>query len=421
MLELAVTVLSVRNRNHRAENEDAVSVFGFLAPAEADQPTRLTVPLDKSQLILVADGMGGHAAGGTASREVASVVHANRDGLTTEESIQDVLQQADARLLEVMDRRPETEGMGTTVAGIAVHKTRARLFNVGDSRIYGFIGDRLIQLSIDDRSNAAVAIGPSAGIQQFVGGGKPGRAVKVPNPHFREASLGAGDRFLICTDGISDYLRTPKMESLFRRNTSDRNLSLALVNEAYKHGSSDNMSVVLVEVKAVGECDELPQGERPDRSQLTACQEDGKTTVSGSAGRDDQQMTDRHDDSLPEESNASGSPPEGSNTIGPPSPSGSPVPIGPPSPSESPVPIGPPSPSESPVPIGPPPPSGSPLPTGPPPPSDLPLDLPDDRSNLGVSDSITNRLAYVFSRHRWTMLVVLVVAVIVAGVFISWL
>lgn len=246
MIELAVTALSVRNQEHRENNEDAVSVFGFLAPPEADSPISLSAPLGEARLVLVADGMGGHAAGEVASREVATFLEANKRALLSEEELVNVLQSADQRLLDLMAADGSREGMGTTVAGFVTGEDRAVVFNVGDSRIYRYWDRRLLQLSIDDWANAVTETAPTGGIRWFIGGGTSERPSKRLDPNLREISLAHGDRFMLCTDGVSDTLETEDMESVFRLERDDQTLALELVNRAYFAGSRDNLSVVLL-------------------------------------------------------------------------------------------------------------------------------------------------------------------------------
>src|SRR3954468_9269665 len=96
----------------RQVNEDTISVLGWRPINQRGQPSVMGTQVERPELILLADGMGGHAYGERASELVVQYLNRNVDRLSTE--LETVLAEADAELLAVAEREPDTKGMGTT-------------------------------------------------------------------------------------------------------------------------------------------------------------------------------------------------------------------------------------------------------------------------------------------------------------------
>ena len=110
-----------------------------------------------AQLIAVADGMGGHAAGEVASRIAVQVLQKLAPTLSAEDidedSVEDLLMHSlhsvDAEIAAVTDEDVEKRGMGTTLTALLIRDSRLALLHVGDSRCYRLRGNTLEQLSND--------------------------------------------------------------------------------------------------------------------------------------------------------------------------------------------------------------------------------------------------------------------------------
>jgi serine/threonine protein phosphatase PrpC len=213
-------------------------------------------------LFAVADGMGGYAGGEVASRLAleslegyfarlgaeglglggpgAERVARERMGLALRMADRDVGRRAAGRLAQ----------MGTTVAALVIQAGRAMVAHVGDSRVYRLREGELEALTRDHslqaemESTGLAARGPhrvSNVITQALG---PGPAVR---PDVRVDPVLPGDRFLLCTDGLTDALDEEAIAWLLTRSDDAAG---ALVEAAYENGSTDNITALVVSVGA---------------------------------------------------------------------------------------------------------------------------------------------------------------------------
>lgn len=223
-------------------------------------------------VFIVADGMGGHAAGEVASELAASTVHAVLTGeIDPDETrlVRDVepqdpadalrerlryaMNQASINIRRESDVRPETRGMGTTLVVLVVERDQAHVAHVGDSRAYLFRHERLIRLTRDHTV-----------VQQEIDAGRltPELARLVPHKHILTQSVGfhgpvepdtttrmlaPGDLFILCSDGLSDPVDDDGLRDLIADTPGDM-LADRLTEEALKAGGEDNVTVVVVAV-----------------------------------------------------------------------------------------------------------------------------------------------------------------------------
>lgn len=209
-------------------------------------------------VFVVADGMGGHAAGEVAS-EIATETLAelsSRAPRLTADDLATTLQLANERILQGASDNPDQRGMATTVTGLAMvdqDGPRWAVFNVGDSRVYRADAEQLTQLTTDhsevqellDRGLITPAeaarhpmrnvITRSLGIEQVV------RAdIWVLDPH-------PGERFVICSDGLTNELSDADIRSLVARHDDPQQAAAALVTAAVDAGGRDNVTVIVVQ------------------------------------------------------------------------------------------------------------------------------------------------------------------------------
>jgi len=212
------------------------------------------------RLFVVADGLGGHAAGEVASalavEELAGLEP--RDFSTVEE-----VQEALAEAIRAGNRRVHAEaeadarraGMGTTLTAAAVMGERLALAHVGDSRAYLLRGGALQQLTTDHTAaQEAVDAGYLTPEQAAT---RPERhmlaravglaldvAVDTPEP----VGLAPGDRVLLCSDGLVDPLTDQAIATILEEHPDPREACEGLVQAALDGGGPDNVTVVVVRI-----------------------------------------------------------------------------------------------------------------------------------------------------------------------------
>ncbi len=213
-------------------------------------------------LFAVADGMGGHAGGEVASSVAIEALEASFARSATIEGLVAAVQDANRAVWERGLDDQALHGMGTTVIAAALVVTddgdRLALANVGDSRAYRFHGGTLDQLSTDH----SVA-------EELVAQGALSEAEAAVHPkrHILTRALGIssqvevdvwevvpfqGDRYLLCSDGLSNEVATDVMASVLSSLRDPHEAAVTLVGLANDAGGPDNITAVVVDV-LVGE------------------------------------------------------------------------------------------------------------------------------------------------------------------------
>ncbi len=210
-------------------------------------------------LYVLADGMGGYAAGEVASQMcVESILHAHESGRFEGEAIPGLpargdelvrsIQAANREILAESRSNEARAGMGTTVVAVRFVPERQRLYiaHVGDSRLYRLREGELVQMTADHTLGALGVTGPSAQ--------KLSRAVGVFDEV--EVDLGIdvpepGDAYLVCSDGLFKMVHEVRILELVAEGRSPEETADALVAEANARGGKDNISVIVARVSAV--------------------------------------------------------------------------------------------------------------------------------------------------------------------------
>lgn len=208
-------------------------------------------------LFLVADGMGGHRAGDTASRMcVEEVVNAikNTKCSTPVSVFEQAVRAANKAIYEKSHSVASFEGMGTTLVCATVVGQTAYIGNIGDSRLY-LMRDSLQQITVD-HSLVEVMV-QSGEIQKDEMRVHPnkniitralGTDIEVRLDCF-EIDVQQGDVLLLCSDGLSNMLEDEETEKIIREHISDiSDVGRRLVERANEAGGKDNISVVLVQL-----------------------------------------------------------------------------------------------------------------------------------------------------------------------------
>ena len=209
-------------------------------------------------LLVLADGMGGHAAGDMASSTVVSeLIGLDGESYGSDEALRRLataVHDANARLRAEMDDDPELEGMGTTLIAFLRSGNMLALANIGDSRAY-LVRDGVfsqitkdhsfVQTLLDDgRITAEEAEHhPQRSLVTRV---LTGREDDEPDLSLREAK--PGDRLLLCCDGLSDYVAHSTIEEIVTGDGTPAEIADALIAIALKAATRDNVTVIVADV-----------------------------------------------------------------------------------------------------------------------------------------------------------------------------
>lgn len=228
----------------RKHNEDSVSIDGERLSGRSD--ARLELLRDApDHLLMIADGMGGHARGDLASSLALEYIQRGRAPIDALEW-QRLIKEANNQLYDFMLKKPETSGMGTTLVGVAIHAEGIICFNVGDSRAYLHRANQLRRLSHDDVPDATGATRRSHQITQSLGG-RLSRAQIFPHI-WTGPALRQGETILLCSDGLTDMVTEEKIEEHLRMKRTLSNCANSLLDDALEQGGLDNISVVIARV-----------------------------------------------------------------------------------------------------------------------------------------------------------------------------
>jgi PPM family protein phosphatase len=229
---------------------------------------------DSCGVAVLADGMGGYAAGEVASGMACDFIKAELGRWLREASVNasdgDVkramdicVDNANRAIFGAANSNPTYAGMGTTLVLGVFRSGRLLMGHIGDSRGYRWRDGALVQITKDHSL-----------LQEQIDAGilTPEQALYAANKNLVTRALGvedlvlmethlhdiqSGDIYLMCSDGLSDMLRDPQIAEVMAAHTSLPELGVALVAAANDAGGRDNIAVVLV--RAQGEAEPTPR------------------------------------------------------------------------------------------------------------------------------------------------------------------
>jgi len=244
MVQLTSGCVSITG-NFRENNEDAFVV-------------------EDRRFYIVADGMGGQSAGEKASELATELIPKklkqlldfdSHDAQTAIKKIDESVAFANAEIMALSELEPDYHNMGTTVTFIVVVRGNFYIGGVGDSRVYMTRDDSLEQLTTDHSLTQALVtagtISPEEAethryrnvLYKYLGtkdGGTGTEACEVvPKP---------GDRFMLCSDGITDGIKDDVIERILKEHDDPQQAAEALVPAAEQGGSKDNITCVVLYV-----------------------------------------------------------------------------------------------------------------------------------------------------------------------------
>jgi PPM family protein phosphatase len=230
----------------RPVNEDTVAVHTCILTGSMTEPLITSAPID-SYVLMIADGMGGHAQGAVASRAVVDYLVAAIDRLSDPASCARVVEEANQHLFELMYEHEEAIGMGTTLAGAILKADQLVTFNVGDSRCYLFSAGQLVQLSYDDvpeQKNDHSGPRRSHAVTQALGGSS--LPLAIASHVTIDAPLAPGETLLLCSDGLTDMVEDQAISKILNAARTPLQAVRKLAAEAFNAGARDNISLIVV-------------------------------------------------------------------------------------------------------------------------------------------------------------------------------
>jgi protein phosphatase len=227
---------------------------------------------DELQLYVVADGMGGHAGGGTASRIAVETIdkelRGTRDGKDNPfssssplqdsplpEAIRAAVENACLNIFKAAQQDARLAGMGTTVISLLVKDDLAFFAHVGDSRAYLIRGDLIQQISedhslVNEQIKAGMITPEEAKHSRY-------KNIITRSVGFEEEVqvdvMGLvtepGDTFILCSDGLANMVDDKELLDISRR-TRIEEMPKALIDLANERGGDDNITVIVVQTRA---------------------------------------------------------------------------------------------------------------------------------------------------------------------------
>ena len=227
--------------------------IGKVRPSNQDA---LLIQPGEYGLFGVADGMGGHKAGDVASRMAVELVGEALSGKKPQaNAFREAIQNANTRIFQAQLQDESLHGMGTTFTAVWEDQNKVLLGHVGDSRAYLLRDGELRQISQDHSM-----------VAELVRNGQltPEEARRHPYRNIITRAVGTGvlvqvdvteekrlpgDLYLLCSDGLSEYVEPETMREILLEKSLDEAAD-ALLSLALEGGGRDNISLVLAEVEA---------------------------------------------------------------------------------------------------------------------------------------------------------------------------
>ena len=217
--------------------------------------------LISNNLIAVADGMGGHAGGEVASaiaintlQQLLPVINDPAIDLDSRADLfLNISYEIDAEILRVSKEKPELSGMGTTLTALSLTDNQVDLLHIGDSRCYCWRDNKLEKLSYDHTV-----------MQELLDQGRltpeevfdhPQRSLLTQalmgdsgiDPVLMSYEVKVGDKFLLCSDGLTNVLSELEIAKIIKSTDADELLK-QLIKETKAKGAPDNITIIWAEV-----------------------------------------------------------------------------------------------------------------------------------------------------------------------------
>ncbi|MDE6025153.1 MAG: Stp1/IreP family PP2C-type Ser/Thr phosphatase [Lachnospiraceae bacterium] len=228
--------------NKRSNNQDSIFY--------SDKPIGMM-----PNLYIVADGMGGHSAGDKASRMAIDITVDFIKDSTLENPLailKRAMVYANNEIFKVAGNDPDLQGMGTTMVAAIALEEKLYVANIGDSRLYAINSD-IKQITMDH--SLVEELIRNGELERRKGRNHPERNIITKAmgskeeivPDFFEVDIHKGERFLLCSDGLSNMVEDDEIRDIVVEYDDLKEMTQALIDRANYYGGSDNISVVVIE------------------------------------------------------------------------------------------------------------------------------------------------------------------------------
>ncbi len=197
------------------------------------------------ELFIVADGLGGHAGGGVASRLAVTAFHEflMQNNLEPDKLLLGAVEQADQAVSEAGRTYPELEGLGASLVALLLRKNEGWFIHVGDSRLYLSTPGGLKRLTRDH--SLSVEKNPEGRLlSQSLGGFVDPKSLRPGRHNFR-----ADDTFLLCTAGLPNLLDDVGIQSVLALGTPPQDRARTLLETALQNEGAENVTVQVISFK----------------------------------------------------------------------------------------------------------------------------------------------------------------------------
>ncbi len=254
LMKLTLEAACLSNRGKiRGSNEDNFYFDGRCMPQDNNglrNPAYLRQEVSSGIWLAVFDGMGGENFGETAAFAAAQEMQRQCSAvprfLTPEKDYLTSVCMALNNAVVEAARQQATTHMGTTLAALYVTHRSVYACNVGDSRAYRLRNGEFLQLSQDHVDSRPLREGRKPALTQHLGIDPEELLIE---PHIAKGQLLAGDRYLLCSDGLVDMLTNFEITDIMLRNPDVEPCAEALVQAALDKGGRDNVTVIVCGVE----------------------------------------------------------------------------------------------------------------------------------------------------------------------------
>lgn len=211
---------------------------------------------EELKFFMVADGMGGHAAGEVASQTAVDfAADFSFDLVAPLESLSSLIYQINQEIIDKSQQNQEYSGMGTTFAAVIVKSDTLYYINLGDSRIYLYNKQEQNLRKISKDHSLVADLLRQGKITEEEAFNHPKKnivtqALGLDNDlelDKGQLKLSPDDYLLLCTDGLTDMIRKNKIEEVFNKNNDPEEIAEKLLQAALNSGGYDNITLIVAD------------------------------------------------------------------------------------------------------------------------------------------------------------------------------